>query len=236
METTGNALPTMPPVTYPDAKSEAMMDPDVVWATAREYEEIRVKRRIRAGVPPRFLTADLGNFAVDVPGECAALNTAKYYVKNFQNLRRRGSGMVFLGGFGTGKTRLACSIVNELSAMGVDVLYTKFPAILNRIRRAYNPKSFAADQSVETKESIVDELVSYDLLVLDEVARIGGAADEQAVLYDLVDGRYEKVRPTIACTNLNRPALIELMSERLVDRLADQRGAFVPFDWKSRRG
>ncbi len=212
------------------------IDPDMVWATSDEYAEIRRKRRSRAGVPTRFQDADLASWEVELPGQEHVLKVARYYLEKFPEMRRRGSGMVFFGPAGTGKTRLACALVNELTGRGVDAFYTKFPAVLNRLRRTYNSRAFEAQDRVETRDSIVDDLVSYDLLVLDELASVAGSADEVGLIYDIIDGRYEQSRPTIVATNLNRNALCAFLTDRLVDRLADQRGAFVAFDWPSRRG
>lgn len=214
----------------------ASHDPDMVWATSDEYADIRRKRRARAGVPARFQDADLGNWETDLPGQRKVLDISRYYLEKFPELRRRGSGMVFFGPAGTGKTRMACSVINELADRGVDAFYTKFPTVLNRLRRTYNGKSFEAADRVETRESIVEDLVSYDILALDELASVSGSADEVGLIYDVIDGRYEEARPTIVATNLNRTAMVALLTDRLVDRLADQRGAFVAFDWDSRRG
>ena len=211
-------------------------DPDMIWATSEEYAEIRRKRRSRAGVPARFQDADLGNWETDLPGQRKVLDIARYYLEKFPELRRRGSGMVFFGPAGTGKTRMSCTLVNELADRGVDAFYTKFPTVLNRLRRTYNNRAFEATDRVETRESVVEDLVSYDLLALDELASVSGSADEVGLVYDVIDGRYEQARPTIVATNLNRTALVQFLTDRLVDRLADQRGAFVAFDWDSRRG
>jgi DNA replication protein DnaC len=212
-------------------------DPDMVWATPAELADIRRKRRMRAGVPPRFLAADLDSWDSSVyQGQGYAAEVCRFYLEKFPELRRSGSGMVFFGNAGTGKTHLACALVNMLTDRGVDAHYVKYPSVLNRLRRCYSPRAFGPDERVETREGMISELADYDLLVMDEVAAVSGAADEIGLLYDIIDGRYECSRPTIICSNLNRDALIRLLSERLVDRLADQRGAFVPFDWPSVRG
>ena len=50
----------------------------------------------------------------------------------------------------------------------------------------------------------------------------------------IVDARYERVRrPTILLSNLSKDELVGFLGERVFDRMREDGGKFVPFDWDS---
>ena len=83
--------------------------------------------------------------------------TARKYVENWQKMKADNIGLIFSGGVGTGKTFAAGCIANELFRQRVGVCMTNFPRVLNNLQASYE------------KQEIIDQIISYDLLVIDDL-------------------------------------------------------------------
>ena len=57
----------------------------------------------------------------------------------------------------------------------------------------------------------------------------------RVTLADIINGRYERMLPTIVVGNLNAAEFVELLGERAMSRLQEN-GMILVFDWESRRG
>ncbi len=75
-----------------------------------------------------------------------------------------------------------------------------------------------------------------DLLILDEVGVQFGSDTEKLILFDVLNERYERRRPTILMTNLTLEEVADFLGDRIIDRLREDGGEFIPFDWESHRG
>ena len=62
-----------------------------------------------------------------------------------------------------------------------------------------------------------------------------GSDTEKMFMFDIIDGRYENMKPTILISNLNREGVAEIIGERVIDRLRDGGGECLSFDWESGR-
>ena len=87
-----------------------------------------------------------------------------------------------------------------------------------------------------TEQDAIDALVMPDLLILDEVGVQFGTVTESLIMFEILNGRYEKVRPTIVMSNLTEDEITEYLGSRVVDRLKEGGGVLVAFDWDSYRG
>ena len=55
-------------------------------------------------------------------------------------------------------------------------------------------------------------------------------------VFDVIDGRYRNMLPTIIASNLNMDGIKECVGERCVDRMREDGGKVVAFDFESQRG
>ena len=75
-------------------------------------------------------------------------------------------------------------------------------------------------------------------VILDEI----GASKEKpsdfelATLFTIINSRYEEMRPTVIVTNLPPKELPAAIGDRCVDRLRENGGIVLGFDWESARG
>ena len=88
----------------------------------------------------------------------------------------------------------------------------------------------------ETESTAIAALVFPDLLILDEVGIQFGTDAEKMLLFDVLNDRYEKRRPTLLLSNLTLSEVRGYLGERVFDRLREDGGEVVVFDWASHRG
>lgn len=184
-----------------------------------------------AGIPERFRSRSLRNYVAETPEQHRALAFANSYADGFDDVLKTGKSAIFTGMFGTGKTHLACGI--GLRIMQRDSRTVLFTTTLRAIRRI---KETWHKSATETETQAIAALVFPDLLILDEVGVQFGSETEKLILFDIMNERYEKRRPTLLLSNLTIDEVREYLGERVFDRLREDGGECIPFDWESYRG
>lgn len=182
-----------------------------------------------ATIPPRFAEKTLENFVPHSEGAKRALNVARAYVQDFDESLKEGSSLIFCGGVGTGKTHLAVGIANALLDLKRRV---RFVSVMNAVREV---KETYRRDSEHSEREVIDSLIYPDLLILDEVGVQFGSDTEKMILFEIINGRYEQVKPTVVISNLAKEALGEFIGERSIDRLRENGGRLIVFDWNSHR-
>jgi DNA replication protein DnaC len=183
-----------------------------------------------SGIPPRFMPATFDNYSPQNKESERCLSFCKKYVEDFQESLNSGGGMILCGNAGTGKTHLACSITkNVIRKHCVSAKFISVSEACRSVKETYNPKSAI------TERQAISKLTSPALLVLDEVGVQYGSDTEKNILFEIINARYENMRPTILISNLALPALTEYIGERILDRMK-QGGTVLTFGWNSYRG
>jgi len=184
-----------------------------------------------AGIPERFQNRTLKNFVAETPDQAYALDFASRYADSFDQALKTGRSAVFLGKPGTGKTHLAVGI--GLRIMHRDHRTVLFTTTMRAIRRVKDTWTRGNDES-ETQA--IAALVFPDLLILDEVGVQFGSETEKLILFDVLNERYEKRKPTLLLSNLDLNGVRAYLGERVFDRLREDAGELVAFGWDSWRG
>ena len=216
-------------------------------AKSRETKLQAWQKRIEgAGIPERFQSRTLKSFVAENPGQKRALEFALAYADGFDDVLKTGRSAIFVGKPGTGKTHLSAGI--GLRIMHRDNRTVLFTSVLRAIRRV--KESWRRD-SQESESDVVADFVQADLLILDEVGQQFGSDTEKLILFDILNERYERRRPTLLLANVpfedfnypndspgtpKRPGFRSYVGDRLIDRLREGGGEIIPFDWKSMRG
>jgi DNA replication protein DnaC len=73
-------------------------------------------------------------------------------------------------------------------------------------------------------------------LIIDEVGMQFGSDTEKMIIFDIIDGRYNNMLPTILISNLELSEVKELIGDRSIDRLREDGGVVVAMKWASNRG
>lgn len=150
----------------------------------------------------RFRNRVFENFEVK---ECnkKAYNMALKYAENFKD-NKDGTGIVFSGSVGTGKTHLAAAITNELLKQYIPVVFGSLVSLLGRIKDSYNGSG--------DEQSILELYSTVDLLVIDDLGKERPTEWTLEKLYLIINDRYEAYKPVIVTTNFNNRTLIERLS------------------------
>lgn len=90
--------------------------------------------------------------------------------------------------------------------------------------------------AAESESQVIDRYVDLDLLVIDEVGVQAKSENEQHILYDILNGRYENAKPTIILSNENLMGIKQIIGERAYDRLREGGGKAFDCQWESYRG
>lgn len=207
----------------------------------REAEELRTRQERaaelaradleakleQAAIPPRFLGKTLDSFHADTEAQKYALTVARDYLENFDQHAKRGEGLIFSGLPGTGKSHIAAGVLQGLLPKRVG-LYTTCMGMIRSVRGTWRK------DSEQSESEVLHILRSVPLLVVDEIGVQYGTDGEQTILFDVLDGRYRDMQPTILLTNQDRAGFKQFIGERAYDRLTET-SRWIPFDWPSYR-
>lgn len=196
-------------------------------AKRQEFEREIVALRRQSGVPQLFSGASFANFdsVTDVAGR------ARDAFASLCEMHLGGKGAMpsclILGTHGTGKTHIACAIVNCFSDAGAEARYLSLPTFYQECRMAFGGGG-------ESAQAILSRYTHAEVLVIDEIDLHGASDNDYQLLYELVNRRYEAGRCTIGISNRGLDALTKDLNERLISRLT--LGAKpVVFSWPSQR-
>lgn len=203
----------------------------------RELEQWARERRIKglreaSGIPQRFVDASFNGY--QPPAKQAQANHAmcRAYAERFADRAESGASLVLCGKPGTGKTHLACAIGNHvIDALAQPVIYTSVTKLARSVKATYSRDSEA------TEEQAIQSFVDPQLLIVDEVGAQRGTETELLLAQEIIDERYQQMKPTIIISNLTESELSGFIGERALDRMYEGGGAVLAFDWSSyRRG
>lgn len=185
----------------------------------------------RAGVPPRFQGKEFEGF--DDVGDQArsrAREICKRYADGFDTVLQNGVCMVLTGNPGTGKTHLAIAVLKQVMRRGRTGMFVTVSEMLRTIRATYSASS------KESEQQVFERFIGVDLLVLDEIGvAIGDEEKRKALIFDVINGRYNAMRPTIIIGNLKPEKMREYLGPRVWDRLQESEAPTISFAWTSYR-
>jgi len=179
-------------------------------------------------IPPRFRHCSFQNFQAVDDSRKKNLRISKEYVGK----HGFGQGLFFTGPNGTGKTHLAVAILRELSLKGeLHWFFVKTPYLLMRIRQVFKK------ESSNSEESLIDQFIDYDYLVIDELGVEKITDWSLQTLYLIIDGRSDCLKSTIITSNLSLQEIEEKIDPRIASRIVGMSKVvrFESDDWRLRR-
>lgn len=194
--------------------------------------QFRVKMSM-IGVPVRYREKSLSTYEAKTAEQKSALSTCVSYVDGFEDVYDSGRCMLMLGKPGTGKTHLGISVAKAVAELTDHTTrYRSMADVIRDIRSSF-------DGQGELREfEIINSLITPGLLVLDEIgaSKQDPSDFELSTIFQIINGRYERRRPTIIISNLGPRELSKAMGERATDRLREGGAIVLPFSWESQRG
>jgi DNA replication protein DnaC len=182
-----------------------------------------------SGIPKRFYAAELSLYEALGAGQIAALAWATGYASEFEIALQTGRSALLVGKPGTGKTHLAVGICLHVLGRGQEAAFCTVQRMMRRIKATWGRSA------TETEIQAIAAYTKPDLLVLDEVGIQFGSKAEHDLMFDVLNDRYENMRPTILISNLPLADVKTLLGDRVIDRMREAGGKVVAFDWESHR-
>ena len=166
---------------------------------AAEPCECQHERRLfallaKAQIPPRYADCTLENYR-PIGDLFLAFNTARRFVDIYPG-ENDGTGLLFTGSIGVGKTHLAIAVLQKLILeKGVPALFCDYRELLKSITNSYNPRVEA------TELEVLRPVFDAEVLLIDEL----GAAKPTEWVWETVahilNTRYNDKRTTLITTN-----------------------------------
>jgi DNA replication protein DnaC len=197
---------------------------------AAEKQRQWERRLGESGIPVRFMDRTLEKFEAKNEGQKSAHAFATEYAEKFSEILKTGRSAIFCGKPGTGKTHLSVGIGLSVMKRGGIVLFTTVQRMMRRIKDAWRK------DSDESESDVVSLFSSPDLMIIDEIGVQFGSDFERNAMFDVLNERYENRLPTLLLSNLSPSEVKVFLGERVFDRLREDGGACVPFNWDSHRG
>lgn len=175
-----------------------------------EFEQ-KIKKLRCVGFPESNMQE--WTFANDDMSNNRVTNAMKKYVDNFEEMKKKGKGLLLYGSVGTGKTYSACEVANALIDKGYPVLVTNFARIINALQATFE------------KQEYIDSFNRFSLIVIDDLSAERDTSFAKEQVFNVIDARYRAGLPMIITTNLSidkikKPDDIE--NGRIYDRILER--------------
>lgn len=183
------------------------------------------QRMIKFGnVPAMYLNATLDAFdKLDTgaqKGKITAYNVGKAFTRSLSvnpldviPAEKWGGGaeprnwLVFSGPVGTGKTYLACAIVNAVHRSGKNARYTRLDDLMREITESY-------ENNGESASKILARYYDYTVLLIDEVNLERVSEHSKQIVESILRHRYMHDKPTILTANITLAEFKAMWGER----------------------
>lgn len=175
----------------------------------KETEAADLEKRYQKKVPRRYWTESLDTYCAGNIEQQKLLDGMRAFVADVT--AGKFKSLCLIGKAGTGKTHLACGAIRALG-YGTYKLASEIISEIDRSR---------AFGSVATETDVIAKYGRTKLLVIDEINRGFRAADEQYMLYQIINARYNNCLPTVLIGNNTKSEFYKFLGNAVTDRLSE---------------
>lgn len=187
--------------------------------------------RNNSGEGKRYINAYFNNIIRDNTNDKAIREAYDYVMKD--EYRKNGEGLYIYGSCGTGKTHLACCIINQL-------MYAGIPCKINTLDNI--KAEIASSGFSQGGANTIINIYSYiPVLVIDDLGTEqftynGEANLMQSHLFSIINNRYKNMLPTIYTSNYSLEELQQKgLHKKVTDRIYETSHSIIELNGKNRR-
>ncbi|QCI23073.1 DNA replication protein DnaC [Buchnera aphidicola] len=196
-------------------------------AILRNNKIIKIQRTLgKSGIRELYINCSFENYRIEHEGHKKVARAAKKYAEEFN---KSIASFIFSGKPGTGKNHLASAIGNYLILSGKSVLIVTVADLMSNMKGTFNGNSDI------TEATLLNNLSSVDLLMIDEIGVQIESRYEKVIINQIVDRRSSSKRSTGMLSNLDYRGLKLLLGERVIDRMRLGNSLWLTFEWESYR-
>lgn len=196
-------------------------------------EEIKLRSLVSklegSGLKKRHWNKTFDNYIADTEQKQKALSKCRKLTEQIKK-SQEVNNLIMIGGVGTGKTHLASSILRDLIENGKRCELWTLIDIIRSLKATWKK------DAVCSEDEMLDHFSTLPLLIIDEVGVQFGSDTEKMFVFDIINGRYENMLPNVIISNLDIEGVKDIIGERCIDRLREDGGQVVAFNWQSHRG
>lgn len=204
-------------------------------------ERVHMQRFSRMAIPKRYADCTINGFKAETEEQRRVKAYLIDFCKAIKDRIAHGDSLIFSGGFGNGKSHLACAIAKVAMDAGFSVQFVTLSHLMAEVHETWT------DRRKETELEVIKRYADLDLLIIDEVGAQYGTAAEIKILFDVLGERYGEMRSTILISNAPLEVtkslasagvkpLVSFIGERVIDRFREEGSAALGFTWESYRG
>lgn len=143
-------------------------------------------------------------------GSSSAKDEARKYLKSLKDMKEKGTGILFGGPPGPGKTTAAVIILKYLARAGWTCWMTSLSEIVEEIQKTWNNPGQSSEY--------LEHCRTADFLLIDDLGKehMGPSGFSSTIFDNLIRHRTQHRLPTFITTNLSRSAIRERYGDALL--------------------
>lgn len=184
-------------------------------------EAARIEHNIISGI------RDISYRKMTFENSDTELKREQNYCKQFHKMQEMNTGLMFIGGVGTGKTFRAACIANQLLKNGYTVYMDNITSLCAALQEHFNDR-----------QEYIRNITRYDLMVLDDIGAERRTEYMIELVYNIIDSRYRAQKPLIITSNITPAEMMKEQDVRLIrtyDRLKEMCSFPIILNENSRR-
>ena len=192
------------------------------------WEREKQRRKISfANIPMKYKEATFDNYKTEIYSSETMQKIKELCREYTEKFDKKQKGL-FLSSHvkGSGKTRMAATICNTLMDKGISVKFATSSSIIEEIKKTWDKNN------AYTESSLIDALISTDVLVVDDFGTESLREWVNDKFYYIINERYINERTTLYTSNYKINELA--YDERIINRIRET-CYYIPFPEESIR-